>query len=304
MDLWNVNYIYMCVCVSQMWDVEMQIFKSEKLKEIDHCRGLGVDRSILLILWISKKQNGSIRWHSICPIYEPVVSFCDYTIKLQVPKKAGKFHDQWVCLCLSRTAEWRHCEHYTFVQRWCGHYMFVLWLSALYVDILIATLLNIQVFWDVMKCHCLKDCSAFKTPKLQTLWHSIISQKTFNLQCSTTQNFHQCNLCITVCHWMDQLMYQCLLIMCSPCLFLYCSVYSKICLFLVYYTVWSGNIPEYRAYPHHGRSLKSHSVYSIYTSCLTRFHSHSLHITSSDDHSLFSHGQMTVQFAYVKRYAK
>jgi len=99
-------------------------------------------------------------------------------------------------------------------------------------------------------------------------------------------------------------MYQCLLIMCSPCLFLYCSVYSNICLFLVYYTAWSGNIPEHRAYQHHGRSLKSHTAYSIYTHCFTKFHSHSLHSTISDDHSLLSHGQMTVQFAYVKRYVK
>lgn len=85
------------------------------------------------------------------------------------------------------------------------------------------------------------------------------------------------------------LTYQCLPIMCSPCLFLHFSVYSKICLILVYYTAWSGNIPEHRAHPHHGRSMKSHTACSIYTSCFTRFHSHSLHSTSSDDHSLLSH---------------
>lgn len=158
-----------------------------------------MDRRILLILWISKKQNDSIRWHSICLSYEPVGSSCEYIMKLQVPQKAGKFHDQWGCLCLSRTAEWRQCEHYTFVQWWCGHHMFVLWMSELYVDILTAMLLNIQVFWDVMKCHWVccsqywKDCSVFKTPELHTLWHTIISQKTFNLQCSTRQNLHQCN---------------------------------------------------------------------------------------------------------------
>jgi hypothetical protein len=84
-------------------------------------------------------------------------------------------------------------------------------------------------------------------------------------------------------------MYQCLPVMCSSCLFLYFSVYSKIYLFLVYYMAWSGNIPEHRAHRHHGRSLKSHPIYSIRTSCFTRFHSHSLHSTSSDDHSLLSH---------------
>jgi len=41
----------------------MQTFKSEKLKERDHCIDLDMDRRILLILWISNKQNDNIRWH-------------------------------------------------------------------------------------------------------------------------------------------------------------------------------------------------------------------------------------------------
>jgi hypothetical protein len=64
---------------------EMQTFKLEKLNERDHCRDLGMDKRILLILWISKKQNYSIGLHSICQSYKPVVSSGEYGMNFQVP---------------------------------------------------------------------------------------------------------------------------------------------------------------------------------------------------------------------------
>jgi hypothetical protein len=87
----------------------------------------------------------------------------------------------------------------------------------------------------------------------------------------------------------NSLMYHCLPIMCSPCLFLYFSVYSKICLFPGILRGMEWQYPRTQSSSTSWQKPEMTHCISIYISCFTRFHSHSLHSTSSDDHSLVSH---------------